>query len=375
MPELRTDWLTGRTVLIAENRALRPDDFSAKTPDSHDHGEPSLAGGSYATNCPFCAGNESRTPPAVYEQRDVDDRWIVRVVPNAYPAVDLVGNQESELQEGGHAQRLGDGRGTGDGTCSATPFEDSGRATLVGQRIAFSGMPSPVAGAHEVIIESPIHAESMGTLSLAQLRAVLDAYTARLRYWRENAAVRYGLLFKNQGPRAGASLAHVHSQLIALPFIPTAIAAELDRATQHWQTTGKCAYCERIDEERAAGSRIVFEHDGLVAFCPFASWQPHEVWLMPVDHEPSFELQTSESLDRTCRALHLLISRLEAVVPGVHYNMLLRTSPFTGDYATVHHWRIELLPRANSLAGLEVATGIHINPLPPERASSQLRLR
>lgn len=351
MPELRTDWLTGRTVLIAENRALRPDDFSSAHSTTPVSGEPGSAAGSPAANCPFCAGNEVRTPPAVYEKLDVHGNWVVRVVPNAYPAVDGWGNSEvaTFLYEGMHNSPAAK---------AASPVAGSS-----------------IVGAHEVIIESSTHTESMGALSVAQLRAVFEAYVARLLYWRENAGLRYGLLFKNQGPRAGASLAHVHSQLIALPFIPTTVAAELDRATQYWQKAGKCAYCERIEEERLAGSRIVLECDGLIAYCPFASWQPHEMWLMPVEHEPSFELQARDSLDRTCRALHLLISRLEAVVPGVHFNMLLRTSPFTSDYAPVHHWRIELLPRANSLAGLEVATGIHINPLAPERASSQLRLR
>ncbi len=361
MPELRTDWLIGRTVLIAENRALRPDDFSSKVSASRAHGDPASAGGSHATNCPFCAGNEARTPPAVYEQRDDGGSWIVRVVPNAYPAVDGWGER-------------GERRLALDATPNAAAAEAASPVTA--SPVARSPVAcSPIVGAHEVIIESPVHTESMATLSVAQMRVVLEAYVARLRFWRENAALRYGLIFKNQGPRAGASLAHVHSQLIALPFIPATVAVELERATARWQKTGKCAYCERIDEERSVGSRIVLDRDGLIAFCPFASWQPHEVWLMPTSHEPAFELQAGEGLDRTGRALHALISRLEAVVPGVHYNMLLRTSPFTGDNATVHHWRIELLPRANSLAGLEVAAGVHINPLPPERASSQLRFR
>lgn len=347
MPELRTDWLTGRTVLVAENRALRPDDFSTAHSASPFSGEPVSAGGSHASNCPFCAGSEARTPPAVYEKLDADANWLVRVVPNAYPALD--------------------------------PWNDLGTpqpSTFAGTHGAASiEAASPIAGAHEVIIESPAHVENMAELSAAQLREALEACVARLRFWRSTAGIRYGLVFKNQGPRAGASLAHVHSQLIALPFVPTSVSAELDRAAQRYRETGTCAYCDRIDEERRAGARIVFETDGIMAFCPFVSWQPHEVWLMPTGHEASFDLQSRDGLDRTGRALHLLISRLEAVVPGAHYNMLLRTSPFTGDYATAHHWRIELLPRANSLAGLEVATGIHINPLPPERASSQLRLR
>ena len=342
MPELRTDYLTGRSVLVAENRALRPNEFA---------GEPASAGGQDREDpsqhshmpavphptCPFCAGNESQTPPSVYQKLDAGGNWHVRVVPNAYPAVDnlsgLTRNQESS--------------------------ED---------------LSSTALGVHEVIIESAGHVESMSALSVAEVRDVLDAYANRLRHWRQDGRLHYGLVFKNQGPKAGASLAHIHSQLIALPVVPPSVTAELTRAILHFETTGHCAYCNLLADERSAASRIVFDRDGFVAFCPNASWQPHEVWLMPTEHAPSFELAEHSTLDGLAHALHKLFRNLQAVSPTAQFNMLLRTAPWQGDHDNTFHWRIEILPRVNAFAGFEVATAVYINPLPPERAAQSLRL-
>lgn len=337
MPELRTDHLTGRSVLVAQNRAFRPNDFS---------GEPASAGGAPVdapataatphANCPFCTGNESQTPPAVYQKDDPTNGWHIRVVPNAYPAVDNLSGL----------------------TLNQVPPVD---------------LPSSALGAHEVIIESATHVERMSALSAAELRDILDAYVGRLEHWRRDGRLRYGVIFKNQGPKAGASLAHIHSQLIALPFVPPSVAGELDRAAQQFKATGRCAYCDLIANERSTGSRVVFDHDGFIAFCPNASWQPHEVWLMPTQHAPSFELADESRLDGLARALQKLFRSLQIVSPAAQFNLLLRTAPWQGDHDNTFHWRIELLPRVNSFAGFEVATSVYINPLPPERAAQALR--
>ena len=230
-----------------------------------------------------------------------------------------------------------------------------------------------VPGVHEVIIESPLHVEHMANVTQSQLHEIIHAYAARLHHWRERPPLRYGLVFKNQGPRAGASLTHVHGQLIALPFVPASVDAEVRRAVRFFEKDKKCAYCELIEQECALGSRIVFDHDGYIAFCPFASLQPHEVWLMPHDHRASFELTSASGIRHLAGILHRLLANLESVVPYAQYNLLVRTAPWADDYDTAYHWRLELLPRVNSLAGLEMATGMHINPVPPEQAALQLR--
>ncbi len=338
--ELRTDWLTGRSVLVAESRALRPNEFSDAS---------SLADGKAAAHsndtCPFCAGNEFGTPPAVYEKRDEQGRWQIRVVPNMYPAL------------------MPPTRGIKVPPLVSTA--DRSRDALQ--------QSSPGVGAHEVIIECSDHVDRMSALSVQALRDVVEVYAERLRHWRTDGRYRYGLVFKNQGPRAGASIAHLHSQLIAVPLVPPTVAAEAARASQAFSGQRQCPYCQWVAKELSTGARVAAFRDGFIAFCPFASWQPFELWLMPIDHKPSFELASPNELDRLADVLHGLITRLESVVPDHSYNMLLRTAPWVGGCDEWSHWRMELLPRTNAFAGLEVATGIHINPLTPERAALQLR--
>jgi UDPglucose--hexose-1-phosphate uridylyltransferase len=225
-----------------------------------------------------------------------------------------------------------------------------------------------------VIIESARHVDRASALSTPELRQVLGAYAHRLRYWRDDGRFRYGLVFKNQGPRAGASIGHLHSQFIALPAVPPAVDAELHRAEDDYRRHELCPYCRLLERERLFAERIVLDRNGYVAFCPFASLQPHEIWLLPDRHEPSFEQMSSpDALDRLAEVLQALLKRLERIVPDAAYNMLLRTTPWTANCDDRCHWRMEFLPRVNAIAGFEIASGAHINPLAPEKAARQIR--
>jgi UDPglucose--hexose-1-phosphate uridylyltransferase len=260
----------------------------------------------------------------VFTRTDEDGHWRVRVVPNKFPAV--------ALDE------------------------------------------SSAAGAHEVFIESARHVDRISALSVAEFADVLDAYRERLAHWRTSGRFEYGLVFKNLGAAAGASLAHVHSQLMALPQLPPPVAAEFKRAQQSLAEHGACPYCRLIEDERRTKERIVLEGDGLIAFCPYASLQPCEVWLMPTSHEPWFERRPQPSGDDSlAEMLHSLLARVEAILPRPAYNLLVRTAPWQDAAADCGHWRIEILPRTNPIAGFELATQIYINPLSPTRAAQQLR--
>jgi UDPglucose--hexose-1-phosphate uridylyltransferase len=327
MPDLRTDWLTGRTVLIAENRANRPNEFDTyqSASASSDGKAPSSSVPlELASACPFCPGNEADTPPASYEQFDDQNRWRLRIIPNKFPAVTLT-----------------------DGS-------------------AF--------GAHEVVVETARHVDRTSSLSEFELRNVLEAYAVRLRHWSADDRLAYGLVFKNQGPRAGASIAHLHSQLIALPAVPAAVESELCRASEAVEQKGSCGYCRLIEQERESKARIVHDGDGYAAFCPYASVQPCEVWIMPTAHEPSFEHALSAgSTGQLAKILRALLVRIESLIPSASYNFLLRTAPWKLACGDWFHWRIELVPRVNAIAGLETATAIYVNPVSPERAAAELR--
>lgn len=332
MPELRKDWLTGRTVIIAENRAQRPNEFAqiSRTGEAASAaGQSVLASVTSLPSCPFCVGNESQTPPSVYQTNDQEGRWQIRVVPNMFPAVELQPTDE---------------------------------------------ISGPAIGAHEVIIESARHVHQMSALSADELCDVLAVYAQRLRYWHDDGRFRYGLLFKNQGQAAGASLAHLHSQLVTLPELPPAVERELERADGECRQRGMCPYCRLCEQEQALADRIVLNRDGYIAFCPYASLQPLEVWILPTSHETWFERSSNaDAPTQLAGVLQSLFNKLETLVPAASFNMLLRTAPWQSNVEHCCHWRIELLPRFNPLAGLELATGIHINPVRPERAAARLR--
>jgi UDPglucose--hexose-1-phosphate uridylyltransferase len=343
MPELRTDWLTGRTVLVAENRALRPNDFAGVPAKAAERGVSTTS----QSTCPFCAGHEDRTPTPVFEKRDEAGNWQIRVVPNMFPAVELPSFASDAV------------------SAEASTSESTTKTFQA----------SPATGVHEVIIESAQHIDRLSELSKIQLHRVLEVYAERLRHWRADGRFQYGLVFKNQGQRAGASIAHLHSQLIALPFVPAAVEAEHLRAAEAFTADGNCPYCQLINRELAAGDRIVLHQDGFLAFCPFVSLQPYEIWLMPIEHPTSFEAYGSEAIERLTKMLHHLVRKLEGLVPDAAYNLLLRTAPWTAGCDAWSHWRFELLPRINAIAGFEMATEVHINHVPPEQAARRLQPR
>lgn len=318
MTDLRRDLLFDRCVLVAEHRGERPNDFRRFIAAGAPTSDPS------SEDCPFCAGHESQTPPAVYEKVDSTGAWRVRVVPNRYPAV---------------------------------LAESAGLA----------------AGVHEVIIESPRHIRRSSDLSVSELADVLTAYRDRLRHWRCHGQFRYGLAFKNVGAAGGATLVHLHSQLMVLSEIPPAVSRELDQLERYQQDSGRCASCDRIATERDCQERVIAEDKGFVAFCPFASLQAFEIWLLPTEHQPSFEDLRDESLHAgLASALHESLTRVERLLPEAGYNVILHTAPWGRSVSGVH-WRIEIRPRLSKLAGLELGTGIHINHVPPERAARQLK--
>jgi UDPglucose--hexose-1-phosphate uridylyltransferase len=316
--ELRRDWLTGRTVLWAAHRAERPNEFLAAG-----NGVASAAGAVSGAACPFCPEQEASTPPAVFTCCDEAGRWRVRVVPNKFPAV----STEEPLAQ----------------------------------------------GAHEVIIESARHLDRMSSLTVAELADVLAAFRERLGFWKASGQFRYGLVFKNLAAAAGASLAHVHSQLVALPETPAPVAEEFARARHVQESTGNCPYCELIADERRVGERVVVDRDGFIAFCPYASMQPGEVWLMPTSHQAWFEDAPQPTHAALAEMLRSLLVRIEAILPRPAYNLLVRTSPWQDDAEACGHWRIEILPRVNPVAGFELATQMYINPISPTRAAEQLR--
>ncbi len=332
--EMRTDPTTGRRVLIAEGRAARPNDFVGKATLSHHS----------STDCPFCRGHESATPHELAVVPDSQGAWQVRVVPNKYPAV--------ALASGGHKSPANDA------------LEDAG------------DLCPPLAsacGVHEVIIESPRHIYDWSELSTEELTTVLTVFRDRIEHAYSRHHMKSALVFKNVGQDAGASLEHIHSQLIALPFVPEVPDCELRTAAEFHNRTGGCLMCRLLADEIQQQARLVIENAHFAAFCAYAGRQPYETWIVPKAHASDFTQIGTQQLAALAEILGELVRRLSAVLVPCAYNLLLHTAPRGDQRTAAFHWHWELIPRSTSLAGFEWGTGMHINSVSPERAAIQLK--
>jgi UDPglucose--hexose-1-phosphate uridylyltransferase len=327
VPEFRKDSTTGQCVIISTERAKRPQLLNdSLSPD--------------IVSCPFCPGNENQTPPEVLAYREPKTEanapgWQVRVVSNKYPAV-----------VAGEPRAPRSGR-----------FYES----------------SAALGVHEVIIEAPDHTLDIACLKEAQIAAVLCAYRDRILELKKDGRWRYVLIYKNQGGPAGATLEHCHSQLIALPTVPKKVVEEIDGAHGYFDSTGRCPYCDIVQQERSERKRWVSESDHFIVLCPYASRFPYEIWILPKFHSPCFESIGSNECGELAGCLKETLIRLNRRLTNPSLNYIIHSTPLDGSAADYYDWHLEILPKVTQVAGFEWGSGSFINPVAPENAARLLR--
>jgi UDPglucose--hexose-1-phosphate uridylyltransferase len=328
MPELRKDPIHGRWVIISTERGRRPSDFVPE--------ERRPAGGF----CPLCEGNEDRTPPEIIAFRDngtpPNSRgWSLRVVPNKFPALRIEGGLSRE-GEGMYDKMNG-------------------------------------VGAHEVVIETPLHHENLATLPVKSVENVLWAYRARMIDLRRDSRLRYVLVFKNHGIAAGASLEHPHSQIIALPIVPKRVIEEIEGAKTYFRYKDRCVFCDILRQELQQKARVICENPSFLSIAPFASRFPFETWVLPKVHHPSFEHMDAPLYGQAAQILSDTLARISRVLGDPPYNYVIHTTSFTDADNEYYHWHFEIMPKLTKVAGFEWGTGFYINPTPPEEAAAFLR--
>jgi UDPglucose--hexose-1-phosphate uridylyltransferase len=230
----------------------------------------------------------------------------------------------------------------------------------------------PAAGEHEVIIESPRHVVSLSELSPEEASLVFAAYRDRLAAGRSKG-LRYVQIFKNVGAAGGATIEHSHSQLLAMPQVPTHVVGELENCRRYHERQGRPLLSAMLEEELRRGERIVADTPDLVAFCPWASRFPYEVWMVPRRRQSDFAAVTPAEAGQAAAMARDLIGRIERTLGNVGYNYLLHTQPFDTSRYDHYHWHIELFPRITKVAGFEWSTGVFINTVAPETAAKALR--
>lgn len=329
MPELRKDPVTGRWVIIATDRAKRPSDFVRERVQ--------IRGGGF---CPFCYGNESKTPPELLAYRpDGAVRnapgWTLRVVPNKFPALGIEGTLDRQ------------GEGLYD---------------------KMNGI-----GAHEVIIETPEHQLTLANMPARRVEDVLWAFRDRILDLKKDRRFKYILIFKNYGDAAGASLEHTHSQLIALPVVPKRVLEEIEGAKDYYTFKERCVFCDIIRQEEGSNVRVVSENPAFVALAPFAPRFPFELWILPKDHRSAFEESQKNEFEQLAPLLKDMLMRLDKVLDSPAYNFIIHSSPLPDASNDYYHWHLEIMPKLTKVAGFEWGTGMYINPTPPEESAKFLR--
>jgi len=229
------------------------------------------------------------------------------------------------------------------------------------------------AGAHEVVIEHPRHDLTLAEMGADHLALLLRLYRERYVALRQDPAVESITIFKNHGERAGASLGHPHSQIVAAPVISSNVRLRLEEASRSHDEEGACLYCRVLADELAAGERILETNSDFAAFIPHAALSPYHTWIFPRRHASSFDAITDSEIVALAQMLHRVLRRLSVALGDPDFNFGIRSSPISQSQSEYYHWYFAVVPRLGHLAGFELGSGMYINSLCPEDAAEHLR--
>ncbi len=337
MSHYRYSKLKDNWVIISPKRVRRPSDFELSSSEAYD------------VNSPFVYGNEHKTPPEIYAIREYGSKkdtpgWKVRVVPNKYNALEIEKN----------------------------PITD------------FDGIYEKMDGfgAHEVIIDTPKFPSKFQDLSADEISLVLKAARDRIIDLYKDSRIKYISVFKNQGPLAGASISHPHTQIIGMPFIPKNIITEIEQCRKHFEATSRSLLSDIIKSELKSKERMVEESDNFVAYCPYASFWPFETVVATKMHGKDFTMLNDVALLELSKITLSAIKRINMALKDVSYNIFLKTLPpkreslkpnFYYKLEEFYQWHIEIVPRIPVIGGFELSGGVFINTVAPEESAKFLR--
>ncbi|OCQ97906.1 galactose-1-phosphate uridylyltransferase [Oscillatoriales cyanobacterium USR001] len=327
MSELRQNIITRDWVIIATERAKRPDKFAVPKRELK-YLIP------HQSDCPFCVGNEEDGTVETFRLCDRNG-WKVRAIMNKFPAL-------SPTQGG---VRISDGI-----------------------HRAMSGI-----GYHEVIVEHPRHDLTTALLAIEDIANILLVYRQRYAEIRKDPRIETIIIFKNHGESAGTSLEHPHSQIAATPVVPYQFRTRIDEAIRYFDDTGECLVCRTLEDELTAQQRIIVESQYFVAFIPYAALSPFHIWIFPRRHSSSFDDINDQEIADLATTLKTVLAKIYYGLNNPDYNYTIRSVP-TGELGTKYfHWYIAIVPRVSRQAGFELGSGMYINTSLPEESAKFLR--
>ena len=307
--EIRKDYIQEKYVIIAPKRGKRPQDLDKNS--SFETGD--------KNSCVFCPSHVNKENKVVLTSlvsKEKKEPWAIKVITNKYPSVSV----------------------------------NNPRAY----------------GQQEVVIETPDHQKEVEDLSTKRLAELLKVYAQRTKAISKDKKIDYILIFKNDGGTAGASLRHAHSQIFATQFLPPHLEDKSVRTQIYKLKTGRCVYCDTLKKERT-GPRLVWEDKNIIAFCPWAPMHNYEVWIMPKRHVDNIVGLNDQERHSFATALKKILKKIDAL--GLPYNYYFHQVIHDED----QHLYMKIKPRGSVWAGVEIGSGLIINPVAPEEAAKFYR--
>ncbi len=303
--ELRKDYILDKWVYYAPGRRARPKELSAAFSEKHkvDY---------------FAPGNEKQTPTEIGRVPDSKGGWKMRWFENKFPALMPEGN-----------------------------------SSIIKDNAFFTHSFS--YGYHEIIVETPDGEKQLQDFSVKDTAKLLEVYSKRILDLESKENIKYVLVFKNFGMKAGASIVHSHSQVMATSIIPPLVAAKITASNKFVD----CPYCKIIEAEKNS-PRFCFENDFAIAICPYASFYNYECWIFSKKHLTCFE---DFDFEKTAELLHKILSKLKEV--NASYCFAIHYSPKDANL----HCHIAVTPQIATWGGFERGGGFVINTVTPEDAA------
>ncbi len=326
MPELRMNLITREWVIFAMEKGKRPEDFiGAREKKRHPE---------YVETCPFCPGNEGMSPEERYRVHG-EKGWKVRVVMNKF----------SVLSRDGEKLR-----------------------TNSGLKKVVNGV-----GIHEIIIDTPVHSHTAALMPADQLRDLIQTYKDRFIEAYKDPRVDYVILFKNSGHASGTTIEHSLSQIVGMPITPRQVRNRVEGAMKFFDDHGECLMCRIIGEELSDGARVLFNTEHFVSFVPYAAVSPFHVWIFPKRHSGSFADIRPEEIQDLAANLKNVMSKLYYGLVNPDFNYIIKSGKPTHTDSEYIHWYLTIVPRVAMASGVELGSGMFINPLAPEVSAGFLR--
>jgi len=326
VPELRQNIITGDWVVIAPERAKRPQDFVI----------PKGVRITDKTKCPFCVDSDGYKANKKLIEFETDELYVV---PNRFPAF-----IEDEAQKS---------------VRSFYPEKGFYRA-------------KPSVGRHEVVVIKD-HNERLTTFSRPLIGKILEAIRDRYLALKKDNRISSIMPIYNHGAEGAASIDHPHAQIFASGIVANTVGREIDGAEDYYGINGACVYCDMIKHEEKEKARIVYQNDQFIAINFFASRFPFETWVLPKKHESQFEETSKESMTEFADALHKVFHMLDKTLQNPPLNFYIHTLPTIHENSASYHWHLEITPRVSNFGGFELGSEVIINVMSPEEAAGYLK--